>query len=120
MQPTCAAGRFLVTLTGEHTGALGAIRAHAKRYPNLSVVQIDAHGDLRHAYQDNLYSHASVMARVVDDGLPLGAGRHPIDLSGRNRADRDAPIGSPRFLPPNCWTRRVRTKGKRPAGFPMS
>jgi agmatinase len=35
------------------------------------VVQIDAHGDLRHAYQDNLYSHASVMARVVDDGLPL-------------------------------------------------
>jgi agmatinase len=64
-------GRFLVTLTGEHTGALGAIRAHAKQYPSMSVVQIDAHGDLRHAYQDNLYSHASVMARVVDDGLPL-------------------------------------------------
>jgi agmatinase len=34
-------------------------------------MQIDAHGDLRHAYQDNPYSHASVMARVVDDGLPL-------------------------------------------------
>ena len=39
--------------------------------PVLTVVQIDAHGDLRHAYQDNPYSHASVMARVVDDGLPL-------------------------------------------------
>jgi agmatinase len=64
-------GRFLVTLTGEHTGALGAIRAHAKRYPGLTVVQIDAHGDLRHAYQGNPYSHASVMARVVDDGLRL-------------------------------------------------
>lgn len=64
-------GRFVVTLTGEHTGALGAIRAHAKHYPNLCVVQIDAHGDLRQAYQDNPYSHASVMARVVDDGLPL-------------------------------------------------
>jgi agmatinase len=35
------------------------------------VVQIDAHGDLREAYQGNPYSHASVMARVVDDGLPL-------------------------------------------------
>jgi agmatinase len=34
-------------------------------------VQIDAHGDLRHAYQGNPYSHASVMARVVDDGLRL-------------------------------------------------
>ena len=64
-------GRFLVTLTGEHTGALGAIRAHATRYPGMCVVQIDAHGDLRHAYQGNLYSHASVMARVADDGLRL-------------------------------------------------
>ena len=71
VRPHVATGRFLVTLTGEHTGALGAIRAHAKRYPSLTVVQIDAHGDLRHAYQDNLYSHASVMARVVDDELPL-------------------------------------------------
>jgi len=71
VRPHVGTGRFFVTLTGEHTGALGAIRAHAKRYPNLSVVQIDAHGDLRHAYQDNPYSHASVMARVVEDGLPL-------------------------------------------------
>jgi N1-aminopropylagmatine ureohydrolase len=69
--PHVGNGRFLVTLTGEHTGALGAIRAHAHRYPNLCVVQIDAHGDLRKAYQGNPYSHASVMARVVDDGVPL-------------------------------------------------
>src|SRR5688500_5726494 len=63
--------RFIITLTGEDTGALGAIRAHAKTYPDLCVLQIDAHGDLRHAYQGNPYSHASVMARVVEDGLPL-------------------------------------------------
>jgi agmatinase len=37
----------------------------------MCVLQIDAHGDLRHAYQGNPYSHASVMARVVDDGLRL-------------------------------------------------
>lgn len=71
VRPHVGTGRFLITLTGEHTGALGAIRAHAKRYPDLCVVQIDAHGDLRNAYQGNPYSHASVMARVVDDGLPL-------------------------------------------------
>jgi len=69
--PHVGTGRFVVTLTGEHTGALGAIRAHAKRYPSLCVVQIDAHGDLREAYQGNPFSHASVMARVVEDGLPL-------------------------------------------------
>lgn len=71
IRPHVGNGQFLVTLTGEHTGALGAIRAHARRYSGLTVLQIDAHGDLRHAYQDNPYSHASVMARVVDDGLPL-------------------------------------------------
>lgn len=71
VRPHVRKGRFLITLTGEHTGALGAIRAHAKQYPDLCIVQIDAHGDLRNAYQGNPYSHASVMARVVDDGLPL-------------------------------------------------
>ena len=71
VSPLTKNGRFLVTLTGEHTGALGAIRAHAKAYPGMCVLQIDAHGDLRQAYQDNPYSHASVMARVVEEGLPL-------------------------------------------------
>ena len=69
--PHVGMGKFLLTLTGEHTGALGAIRAHAKQYPGITVVQIDAHGDLREAYQGNPFSHASVMARVVDEGLPL-------------------------------------------------
>lgn len=71
VSPHVRRGRLVVTLTGEHTGALGAIRGHAKTYPGLCVVQVDAHGDLRHAYRGNPYSHASVMARVVDDGLPL-------------------------------------------------
>lgn len=71
VQPHVTRNRLVVTLTGEHTGALGAIRAHAHVYPGLCVVQIDAHGDLRQAYQGNPYSHASVMARVVEDGLPL-------------------------------------------------
>lgn len=69
--PFTRPGRFIVTLTGEHTGALGAIRAHARRHPGMCVLQVDAHGDLRQAYQDNPYSHASVMARVVEEGLPL-------------------------------------------------
>jgi agmatinase len=71
VNPHVEPGRFVLTLTGEHTGALGAIRSHAKRYPDLCVVQIDAHGDLRQAYHNNPFSHASVMARVVEDGLPL-------------------------------------------------
>jgi agmatinase len=64
-------GRFILTLTGEHTGALGAIRAHVNRHPDMCVVQVDAHGDMRDAYEGNRFSHASVMARVVEAGLPV-------------------------------------------------
>jgi agmatinase len=60
------AGKFVVTLGGEHTISSATIAAHAKRYPDLSVVQFDAHSDLRMEYQGNKYSHASVMARVCE------------------------------------------------------
>jgi agmatinase len=95
VQPHVGNGRFIVTLTGEHTGALGAIRAHAARYPGMCVVQIDAHGDLRHAYQGNPYSHASVMARVVDDGIRLvQVGIRSISAEEVERIQRDSRIAT--------------------------
>ena len=36
----------------------------------LTVVQIDAHGDLRHEYEGSIYNHACVMRRIVDMGIP--------------------------------------------------
>jgi agmatinase len=59
-------GRTVVTLAGEHTGVVGAIRAHARRVENLSVVQLDAHSDLRRSYLDDPWNHACTMARVLD------------------------------------------------------
>lgn len=64
-------GKFVVSFGAEHTVTLGFVKAHAKKYPNLTVLQIDAHSDLRQAYHDNPYSHASVMARVNDEGINL-------------------------------------------------
>lgn len=63
--------KFLVSLGAEHTVTLGFVRAFSKRYPDLSVLQIDAHSDLRYSYHDNLYSHASVMARIHELGLTI-------------------------------------------------
>ena len=59
-------GKFVVTLGGEHTISTAPIRAHFEKYPNMSVLQFDAHSDLRYSYQDSLYSHASIMARVAE------------------------------------------------------
>ncbi|MCO6466913.1 MAG: agmatinase [Bradyrhizobiaceae bacterium] len=59
-------GKFIATLGGEHTISSACIHAHLGRYPDLSVLQFDAHGDLRDEYEGSPFSHASVMARVCE------------------------------------------------------
>jgi agmatinase len=58
--------KFVVTLGGEHTITQATVAAHRKKYPDMSVLQFDAHSDLRDAYQGSKFSHASVMARVCE------------------------------------------------------
>ena len=59
-------GKFVVTLGGEHTISQASIAAYVEIHPNISLLQIDAHSDLRDEYEGNKYSHASVMARVCE------------------------------------------------------
>jgi agmatinase len=53
-----------VMLGGEHSLTAGAVRAAARRFDRLSVLQIDAHADMRDSYLGSRYSHACVMRRV--------------------------------------------------------
>ena len=66
-----ADGKFPVTLGAEHTITYGTVRAVKQFVPDVHVLQIDAHSDLRQEYHGNKYSHASVMARVHDLEVPL-------------------------------------------------
>lgn len=61
-----AENKFIVLLGGEHTVTLGSIKAHHNAYDNLSILQFDAHSDLRDNYEGSIYSHASVMRRVYE------------------------------------------------------
>ncbi len=68
-------GKFLITLGGEHSITAGLVRAVRARHRDLSVLQIDAHADLRDSYQGSPHSHACVMRRVHDLGVPaVGVG----------------------------------------------
>lgn len=61
-----------VMLGGEHSVTFGAVKGLlAVNIGDFGVVQFDAHADLREAYEGDPYSHASVMKRVVDAGVPL-------------------------------------------------
>jgi agmatinase len=56
--------KFTVTLGGEHSISIGAIQAHAEKFEDLTIIQIDAHADLRDEYMGSKYNHACVMARA--------------------------------------------------------
>ena len=62
-----SSSKFLCMLGGEHSVSGPVIKAHAEKYHDLSVLQIDAHADLRDTYDGTPHSHASIMARVVKD-----------------------------------------------------
>ncbi len=73
LAPHLKAGRFPVTLGGEHTVSLAPIDLLRQDYPDLLVVQIDAHADLRATYQGSPLSHACVMRRVREMGAEVVA-----------------------------------------------
>ncbi len=63
--------KFLLALGGEHSITSGLVRAVKSKHDDLSVLQIDAHADLRESYQGSKYSHASVMRRIHEMGVPF-------------------------------------------------
>lgn len=58
--------KLLITLGGEHSVTLGVVRAFAEDFRDLTVLQLDAHADLRDSYGKTIYSHASIMRRILD------------------------------------------------------
>jgi agmatinase len=63
--------KFVIALGGEHSITTGIVDAYRKASSEpFTVIQIDAHGDMRHEYEGSIYNHACVMRRILDMGLP--------------------------------------------------
>ncbi len=67
-------GKFPVVLGGEHSITVGVVRALVRRYPDLSVLQLDAHADLRQSYLGTRYSHACTARRLMELCPVVGVG----------------------------------------------
>lgn len=59
-------GKKVALLGGDHSTPLGYIKALAEKHENFGILQIDAHADLRKAYEGFTYSHASIMYNVLE------------------------------------------------------
>jgi len=83
-------GKTLIGLGGEHTISIGLVRAALKKWPGLSVLQIDAHADLRNEYHSSRYSHACTMRRIVEAGASVvGVGIRSISAEEARFAKRN-------------------------------
>ena len=60
-------GKFLISLGGEHSVSIGLVNAYIKSFgKSFTVIQMDAHADLREKYEGSKNNHACVMRRVID------------------------------------------------------
>lgn len=60
-------GRLVGVIGGDHSSPFGLIRESAVRHPGLGILHIDAHADLRSAYEGFRWSHASIMRNVIEE-----------------------------------------------------
>lgn len=63
--------KFVVSLGAEHTVSYGIFKAFQECWNDIGILQLDAHSDLRQAYEGNKWSHASVMARINELNPPI-------------------------------------------------
>jgi agmatinase len=90
-------GKLPAVLGGEHSITLGAVRAALRRHPGLSVLQLDAHADMRDRYLDSPHSHACVMRRIREIAPAVSVGiRSMSEEEAEHLRRHPAPIWSPR------------------------
>lgn len=78
-------GKMVVSIGGEHSISAGPIRAYVEKYPDLTVLQLDAHTDLRDEYEGSRYNHACVMARAQDLCRVVQVGIRSMDVGEKER-----------------------------------
>jgi agmatinase len=81
--------KFPVIIGGNHTVSIGAIRAFSEYFDNLTVLQLDAHSDLRQVYEGSEFNHACVMARAREFSPMVQVGIRSMSVEELPFAEKD-------------------------------
>ena len=93
--------KFVIALGGEHSITTGIVDAYWKASSEpFTVIQIDAHGDMRHEYEGSIHNHACVMRRIVDMGLPT------LPIAIRSVCKEEADLIKEKSIPV-IWAREI-------------
>jgi len=81
--------KFPVLVGGNHSVSIGAVKAFSEHFPNLTVLQLDAHADLRQTYEGSEFNHACVMARAREFASIVQVGIRSMSLGELPYIERD-------------------------------
>lgn len=96
-----ADGKFAIAIGGEHAITTGAVSAYQEVLAEpFTVVQIDAHGDMRQQYEGSIHNHACVMRRILEMGLPT------LPIGIRSICQEEAELIRQRQIPV-VWAREI-------------
>jgi agmatinase len=100
-------GKFTVILGGEHSISIGPIKVHAKKFKNLSVLQLDAHTDLRQEYNGSKFNHACVMARAKEICPIVQVGIRSMDVGEKESLDKGRTFFAEDIYNNTDWIKKV-------------
>jgi agmatinase len=102
--------KFVVVIGGEHSVSIGSIKAHAQHFKDLTVLQLDAHSDLREEYNGSKYNHACVMARTKEFCPIVQVGIRSMDSSEKESMDKEAVFFAKEIHQKTDWIKKVISK----------
>jgi len=107
VQDHIESSRFVVVIGGEHSISIGAIEAHVAKYGQITVLQLDAHCDLRDEYNGSKYNHACTMARVRELCPILQVGIRSMDAGEKEFIDEQKVFFAKDIYSHNDWVEKV-------------
>jgi agmatinase len=102
--------KFVVVVGGEHSVSIGSARAHVANNTDITVLQLDAHSDLRDEYEGSKYNHACVMARISELCPIVQVGIRSMDSSEKKALDTSRVIFAREISTNKNWIEKVLSK----------
>ena len=102
--------KYVVVLGGEHSVSIGSVKAHTENNAGITVLQLDAHSDLRDEYEGSKYNHACTMARIAELCSIVQVGIRSMDSSEKNALDKSRIIFAEEIFSDKNWIEKVLSK----------
>lgn len=98
--------KFLTFFGGEHSISIGIIKAFYEKYQNLTILQLDAHADLRDSYNGSKYNHACALHDASKNANLVQVGIRSMDISEKQYLNKDKCFFAEDIYRNNYWVNK--------------